>query len=201
MKKYVRGFIVIAVILGLLGLAVACASSDKSDQVDQMNKLIDKANVNVDKFNSLQKEVDDLWTKINALGSEPTDYQQAQTYLSDIEKKETDQKSELNAAIKAYQDGQKLDIKADFKTYLGKLELSAKKRLEVFNSDDQIIKITRELLNKGIAGTVMQADIDTYTAESNRINAESDQVQKQADDLKVEADKFHQEKNLGGTEE
>jgi outer membrane protein assembly factor BamD (BamD/ComL family) len=176
-------------------MVVACTSSSNQDA--EASKLVTEANKNVDKYNALQKEIDDAWAKVNSFPATTEGYQEKAKVTQEIESKVKQQHDEIKSAVDEFNKAYIMKISSDYKVYIKMLVDSTNKRLE---SNDYVLKMTQkttEVAQGVAAGTATTESIDAAGKEIDDMSAKAQALESEGDKIKAKADQYFIDKKLG----
>ncbi len=187
---------VVATAVSILAVfAVACGGA-KSFETDKANTKITAANADIDKYNAVQKTIDSDQAKINAMPGTPEGFGQMTPFLTDIDTKLKEQKTDLGKAIKEFEAGKALYIPGDFKTYFQMLIDVAKKQEE---SIDLTALANREYITTSqtmVAGTATEESLSAIKVKVDDLETRAKKAADDALALKAKADKFYKDRAL-----
>jgi len=176
-------------------IVVACTSSSNQDA--EASKLVTEANKNVDKYNALQKEIDDAWAKVNSFPATTEGFQEKAKVTQEIESKVKQQHDEIKRAVDEFEKAYGMNISSDYKVYIKMLIDSTNKRLE---SNDYVLKMTQkttEVAQAVAAGTATTESIDAAGKEIDDMSAKAQALESEGDKIKAKADQYFIDKKLG----
>lgn len=195
MKRRLRFAVGVLLALGMTGALLGCSGSVDHDQA---NKSIDQINLNIQKNNDLQKEIDAQWAKITNDPDTTEGYTQSKANALEIRKRAQEQRTVTRKTISVLKKAKALDTGSDFKKYLSILQQAQNKSLETIDLElamtDEFIKY----MDLAIAGTVTDQTVAEYTTKMDDFNTRITASDEAVKDLKAKADKLYNDKNLGG---
>jgi hypothetical protein len=188
-----------AIVVALLAFFMMACGTTRSYETDKANKIVTTANTLLDDYNKIQDEVNTNSDKVGALGADVPGMEQRKVLLVQIQKQIGDQTAVLDKMIAEYENGRKLYLTEDMKTYFQMLTDYIKKKKEEIALYNVIAANRIKLADDIIAGGDALALATASDAEVDALNKQAATIQAEADALKKKADKFYIDKKLGGT--
>ena len=188
-----------AIIAAILAAFMLACSTTKAYETDKANQRIAAANSAIEKYNTLQKQIDADQEKINATPGTPEGFGQMVPFLSDIDAKLKAQKTEIDKSIKEFKAGKALYIPGDFKTYFQMLIDVADKQAESIDLTSQANQEYLATAQSMTAGTATEESLTTVKAKVDNLEARAKKAGDEATALKAKADKFFKDKALSGS--
>jgi hypothetical protein len=185
----------------LAAFALACNTA-KAYETDKANQRIVAANADIEKYNTIQKQIDSDQEKINATPGTLDGIGQLSPLLTDVESKLKAQKIEIGKSIKEFEAGKALYIPGNFKTYFQMLIDVANKQQMSIDFALQANQASQEYVKAGQAVISGTGTEDALNAIKTRVDALETQANKASSDaaiLKTKADKYYKDKSLSGS--
>lgn len=177
----------------LLFFLLACGGG----QTKEANKLINKANDRVQKYNKLDQEVVSLANQIQALPITSEGASKGLELTKQVKEKISQGKEEIEAAKKELEKIKRLDVSDEFKTYSNMKVDELKLMTQLSDATNELVLELEKLFQQVAAGTATEASVGVINQNIDSISNKVDDLKKKTDELSKRAQDYYTEHKLG----
>lgn len=177
----------------LLFFLLACGGG----QTEEANKLVNKANDHIQKYNKIDGEIVDLANQIQALPITSEGASKGLELTKQVKEKISQGREEIEAAKSDLEKIKGPDVSKEFKTYISMKVDECDLLTQLNDTMNELVQEMDKMFQQVVAGTATEASINAISQNIEKIVEKGNDFKKKRENLNKEAQAYYTEHKLG----